>query len=367
MPSFLRQNSSWSYKQAIMVRILRAFLNNVSQVEMKTPLSLKPGKEGMSILTFHKRILCDIVSSHFAMLTEKPPASNFAVMKPAATSKYIGVAACDAEIKPTEIGGTWYPSPPSSSSQTGDVILHFHGGAYVIGDGRYADAGFAAKTLLGNTSATHVFCPQYRLASNLNCRFPAQLQDAITSFLYLTETLSIPTEKIIISGDSAGANLCLSLLRYIVDNKEASIPNLVCAFLWSPWVDPAASLLPGYFDAAPNSRTDYVTNGFGAWGAKCLSPSKESGLSLGHENINFKGTAFYTPTPLFFSAGESEALYHDILIVEGQFRAVEGNKTEMQVERNAVHDIILVGDKVGFEAEARLGVSRAWKFWEGCR
>jgi acetyl esterase/lipase len=334
---------------------------------MKTPLSLKPGKEGMSILTFHKRIFCGIVSCPFTTLTEKFPASNFVIMKPASRSKYIGVAVCDPEIKPTEIGGTWYPSPPSSSSRTGDIILHFHGGAYVIGDGRYADAGFAAKTLLGNTSTTHVFCSQYRLASNPNCRFPAQLQDAITSFLYLTETLHIPAKKIIISGDSAGANLCLSLLRYIADNKEASILNPACAFLWSLWVDPSASLLPGYFDDAPNAKTDYVTGGFGAWGAKCLSPSTASGLSLGHENINFKGTAFYTPTPLFFSAGESETLYHDILIVEGQFREVEGNKTEMQVERNAVHDIILVGDKVGFEAEARFGVSRAWKFWEGCR
>ena len=183
----------------------------------------------------------------------------------------------------------------------------------------------------------------------------------------MIETLHIPAEKIIISGDSSGANLCLSLLRYIVDSKENSIPNPVCAFLWSLWVDPAASLLPGYFGAAPNASTDYLTNGFGAWGAKCLSPSKVSGLSLGHENINFKGTAFYTPTPLFFSAGESEALYHDILIVEGQFRGVEENKTEIQVLRNAVHDIILVGDKVGLEAEARLGVSRAWKFWEECR
>jgi len=79
-------------------------------------------------------------------------------MKPASRSKYIGVAACDAEIKPIEIGGTWYPYPPSSSAETGDVILHFHGGAYVIGDGRYADVGFAVKILLGNTSVMHVFC-----------------------------------------------------------------------------------------------------------------------------------------------------------------------------------------------------------------
>jgi hypothetical protein len=44
-----------------------------------------------------------------------------------------------------------------------------------------------------------------------------------------------------------------------------------------------------------------------------------------------------------------------------------GNKTEMQVDRNATQDIILVGDRVGSEAEAGLVAVMAWKFVEGCR
>lgn len=113
----------------------------------------------------------------------------------------------------------------------------------MIGDGRQADCGFAAKTLLEQTSATHVLCPQYRLASNLGGRFPAQLQDAITSLLYLIEEVNVPASKITISGDSAGGNLCLALLRYIADNPKAAMPSPGCAFLWSPWVDPVYSHL----------------------------------------------------------------------------------------------------------------------------
>lgn len=111
-------------------------------------------------------------------------------------------------------------------------------GAYVIGDGRQDNCGFAAKALLQQTSATHVLCPQYRLAANPGGRFPSQLQDAITSLLYLIEEIKVPAGQITISGDSAGGNLCLALLRYIADNPKAAIPSPGCAFLWSPWVDP---------------------------------------------------------------------------------------------------------------------------------
>jgi acetyl esterase/lipase len=133
IPSFLRQNPKWTYKQALGVRVLKEFLRYMSIVEIRTPTVLRQGKEG----------------------------DKFISIQPGKSDNYIGVVAQDNEIKPQTIGGTWYPSRPSSASVTGDVVLHFHGGAYVIGDGRTKDAGFAAKTILTNTSATHVFCPQY--------------------------------------------------------------------------------------------------------------------------------------------------------------------------------------------------------------
>jgi hypothetical protein len=70
--------------------------------EMKTPGSLKPGKEG----------------------------DRFVKMQPAKNSKYIGIASKDKEINPVTIGGTWYPKRPSPGTVT-DVILHFHGGKFL--------------------------------------------------------------------------------------------------------------------------------------------------------------------------------------------------------------------------------------------
>jgi hypothetical protein len=74
----------------------------MSDVEMKTPGSLKPGKEG----------------------------DRFVKMQPAKNSHYIGIASKDKEINPVTIGGTWYPKRLSPGTVT-DVILHFHGGEFL--------------------------------------------------------------------------------------------------------------------------------------------------------------------------------------------------------------------------------------------
>lgn len=106
------------------------------------------------------------------------------------------------------------------------------GGAFVINDGRIDDTGFLAKTFLKYSSVSTVFTPQYRLASN-GGRFPAHLQDAITTYHHLIKTLGIDPAKIIISGDSAGANIALALLRYLVEYGEQNgLQSPGCAWLW---------------------------------------------------------------------------------------------------------------------------------------
>jgi acetyl esterase/lipase len=339
LPASFRPVSKWSYTQAVRVRLLKSAVKTMWTVEMKTPLSLKPGKEG----------------------------KQFVVIEPATSSSYQGIVLKDPEIKPGKLGGTWYPEVLTKETEKADVVIHFHGGAYAIGDGRKADAGYAAKTICQNTPATHVFCPQYRLASNPNCRFPAQLQDAITSLQYVIQTLGVPASRVTISGDSAGGNLALALLRYIHDHPQANLPNPVCAFLWSPWPDPAGSLIAGTFENALNALTDYLTEGFGAWGARTLAPKYSTGITLEHPNIDFQRHPFKTETPLLWSAGECETLYHSIVETYDGFKGIEGNKCELQVEKGAVHDIILTAPVVGFEAEAVLGAKKAGKFLEGLR
>ncbi|KAI9640171.1 hypothetical protein NHQ30_011408 [Ciborinia camelliae] len=308
--------------------------------QSSTNLNLLPGKEG----------------------------TRFSIIHPAPSRFYQGVTISNPQIVPESIGGTWYPKPPppSNAKVLGDVILHFHGGAYVIGNGRKNDAGFAAKMLLANTTASYIFCPQYRLASSAAGKFPAALQDAITSFHHLIEDLHIPAHNIVISGDSAGGNLVLALLRYLNDHPSTGLPNPGCAWLWSPWVDPASTIIEGIFHRSPHAATDYLDEGFGLWGATSFAPAENTGVTLNDPYISFLGNAFRTPTPLFFSAGECEVLFHDVRRACEEF-VERGNKAEVQVERNAPHDILLTGHLLGFGNETVLATKRAGEFWERVR
>jgi acetyl esterase/lipase len=336
VPSFLRQHREWTYRQALFVRIVREFVLITSRAENGTATPLR-GKES----------------------------KGWVVVQPAKSDVYTGVVIQDKQTKPEPVGGTWYPKTLEKYTG-GDIVLHTHGGAFVIGDGRQRDSGYTAKTILKNTKASHAFFPQYRLSSN-GSRFPAALQDVITSYYYLTETLAIPAEKITISGDSAGANLTLSLLRYIADNPEAGLPNPGCAWLWSIWADPGRALItdPPFF--AGNQHTDYLSDAFGTWGARTYQPRPETGITMAHPNICFLNTAFATPTPIFFSVGECEALADVITKSYEGMKAVPSNKVELHIQNNAAHDIVLVGDLLGFEKQADVSMKAANNFLELCK
>ncbi|KAJ5725955.1 uncharacterized protein N7483_007312 [Penicillium malachiteum] len=99
-----------------------------------------------------------------------------------------------------------------------------------------------AQKFLRHTPTSYVLSLQYRLAGQRNCRFPAQLQDAISAYPYMLHTLRIPSSQIILSGDSSGGNLVLALLRYITQFKNYKLlPAPKRIWIWSPWCDvPAA-------------------------------------------------------------------------------------------------------------------------------
>lgn len=335
MPSFMRPHPKWSYRQAVLVRIVRAWLWNAAIVAVKTPLSITADKEK----------------------------ERWVRVGPAPGKCYTGVASQDREPKAQQVGGTWYPAAPTRASKPGYVVMHFHGGAFAIGTGRTSEMGFTANTFLANTPATHVFAPEYRLSSNPGGKFPAALQDAISAYHYLLNDLDIPASKIVVSGDSAGGNLALALIRYIHDNGEkAGLPELGCAWLWSPWADPAGALDTTGMAKSPNNPTDYLTAGFGKWGADELRPALASGIGLDHPNIAFLGNAFATKTPLYISTGEAEILLHDDIRLYEEFKAIKGNKVELQIEEYAPHDIILTAKMIGFEKEAATAAKRAGKY-----
>ena len=331
----------WTGRQVLARRLMKAGLQHASIMQIKSPMSLKAGSE--------KR--------------------RFVIMEPGATGLYTGPTN-DREIKPERIGGTWSPEPilpgmVTKEKQDVDVILHFHGGAYVIGDGRDRDAGFAAKTMLNNTKATHIMMLQYRLSSNAGGRFPAALQDAVTSYAHLTRELGIPASRITISGDSAGGNLALALLRYIAEHGEAAgLAWPAAALLWSPWVNVHGSLDRRRIERNPNYTTDYIGGRFGQWGA--LELTGYGRIDATDPYLSPLGHAFRSETPVWMQVGDKEVLCREDLEMAKQFE-VAGTRVGVDVKENTPHDIIMAGHILGFQREAKEAAIAAGMFIEEFR
>ena len=112
------------------------------------------------------------------------------------------------------------------------VILHFHGGAYVMGlSDIYRNVALRYSKISGGATVATI---DYRLApENV---FPAALEDAQKAWEWLLYQGYDPHD-IIIAGDSAGGNLALALTAKLRD-EERELPNSLV--LMSPWTDMAA-------------------------------------------------------------------------------------------------------------------------------
>jgi acetyl esterase/lipase len=225
---------------------------------------------------------------------------------------------------------------------------------YVLGDGRVKTTGFG-NGLLARHTDSKVFSLQYRLSSESGGRFPAALQDIVTAYQHLLD-LGIPPSKIAVSGDSAGAHLVLSLLRYISEH-EGLLPPPAAAFLWSPWVK-MAGVTPETIDNHANISTDYLCGEFIMWGINTFVPPF---MEKSHPYISPLGNPFKTKTPIWIHTGGCEVLYDDDVQLANEMQAV-GNEVELYVEPNASHDIWLVGNVTGFEAETVNATKMAGEF-----
>ena len=111
------------------------------------------------------------------------------------------------------------------------VILHLHGGAFVMGS---RDSYRNRAMRLSYRCNAEVFVPDYRLAPEHP--YPAALDDALIAWQYTKDLRS--QMPIFVSGDSAGGGLGLSLLLRLRELGTA-MPN--GALLLSPWADMTAS------------------------------------------------------------------------------------------------------------------------------
>jgi len=134
------------------------------------------------------------------------------------------------QISPSHLGGV--PGERLEGPSPGDtVLLYLHGGGYF---------GCSAETHRPITAffalqGFRVFAPDYRLAPEN--RFPAAVEDAVVFYRALLNS-GYPPKRIVVSGESAGGGLALSLMLSL---RAAGVPLPAAAALFSPWTDLAAT------------------------------------------------------------------------------------------------------------------------------
>lgn len=345
--SLISRPPNWTFKQAVLSSFFRDYVDRFSLAGVNETTTLEPGKQGV----------------------------RFKVIDPAQfASSFFKGPAVSTEVAPAKVGGTWYPAEPTTP--TGPIFLWLHGGAFVMGNSRDEFAGFAANTLVEHGGAEAVFCLEYRLSGYGKNPFPAALQDTITAYLYLTETLKIPSSQITIGGDSAGGNLAIAFLRYLKEQQDTSpsLPPPSSAALASPWVSPLECLSPSCtYTTEKNWASDYLPLSFLQWGARTYQPTTttettgeegidEAAVAASAAYITPMGNPLATEVPIFVWYGEREIFAPRVLAWGEEMQKVPGNKVDIFCEKDAVHDTIIIGNVLGWEESAQGVATRIGEF-----
>ncbi|MBR6477140.1 MAG: alpha/beta hydrolase [Lachnospiraceae bacterium] len=139
----------------------------------------------------------------------------------------------DLRFEPMELDGMhceWVSTSRAHIHK--QVILHCHGGGYSTGSSLYART---LTSKLASTLAMDVLAFDYRLAPEN--KYPAPLEDALKVWDYLMYQ-GFGARDVIVTGDSAGGNLALTLVLKLKEQKRQLPRGLV---LMSPWTDLTSS------------------------------------------------------------------------------------------------------------------------------
>lgn len=134
----------------------------------------------------------------------------------------------DAKFENVDAGGVpsiWATAPSADPAR---AVLHFHSGGYVLGSAR-GYRSFGAR--LSAASGARVLLIDYRLAPEHP--YPAAIEDAQRAYQWVLDQ-GIAASDIVISGDSAGGGLALTLLQTLRDTNQ---PLPAAGVAISPWAD----------------------------------------------------------------------------------------------------------------------------------
>ncbi len=177
------------------------------------------------------------------------------------------------------------------------VILHCHGGGYSTGSSLYART---LTSKLAESTSMDVLCFDYRLAPEHP--YPAATEDAMKVWDYLM-LLGYGARDIILTGDSAGGNLALSLVLKLKEQGRLLPRGIV---LMSPWTDLTSSgkSFEAKAEVDPVLDRDYIDRMVAAY-----APD----MDLKQPLISPLFGDFEGFPPVYIQVGENEILLSDSL------------------------------------------------------
>lgn len=263
-----------------------------------------------------------------------------------------------SHVSPIDIPGYWYHRPGSivpinaPASPDEKVVLNFHGGAYILDSAHPSgyNAPFVTDLLQNCSTIRRVFSVEYRLSSSapypVGGQFPAALIDGVAGYAHLVNKLGFKPKDIVISGESSGGHLVLSLTRYIVENPDIFPERPGGLILVYPWADMSESHNIPSDTALKNGHTDilgslydgtllYATNSFLGPHSPDLNPY----LSPGSINpamdsiVSFKGFP-----PSFLCVAGYERFRDQVHVVRDRMvRDMGADSVQYEEPEHAVH------------------------------
>ena len=208
------------------------------------------------LITSARAGLSASVPDHTQITLPKLPGSHGVWIPALADDLIVGEIRSRAEalnVSSVQIPGYWIHKDHNLKAgeppKPGEKILYYaHGGGYVAltahPDGAMAPTpkGFLEYC----STITRTFSVEYRLlcfGEKAVHPFPTALLDALAGYTYLVN-LGFKEEDIILCGDSAGGNLALALIRYLIDNQDKGfeLPRAPGTLvILSPWTDMSES------------------------------------------------------------------------------------------------------------------------------
>jgi acetyl esterase/lipase len=251
-------------------------------------------------------------------------------------------APADARLEPIDIDGVpaeWSRTPEAAAER---AVLYLHGGGYMAGS---IVSHRCVAVEIGRAAGARTLALGYRLAPEH--AYPAQLEDALAAYRYLRDQ-GFAAGAIAVAGDSAGANLALSLLLAL---RERGLPLPACGWLISPWTDLTASgaTMQSKATVDPMISQPYLLE---------LAQAFAGGKPFADPLISPRFAELAGMPPLLIQVGSDETLLEDAVALAGRAGAA-GVAVTLEIWPDMIHAFPMFFPRV---AASRRATQRAGGF-----